>query len=271
MNKSMIKSTKTAVIMSVYKNDCLEKIKQSIDSIVCQLVDIYVHIDGPIQTEVNKWLYNSLNTQITYISEGVVNKGLAYSMNELLRIVLSRGYQYIARMDADDISMCNRFKKQIAFLDVHLEVDCLGTWAIEIDADGNEYFKKQMPTTHAECLQLFKKRDCMIHPTVMYRRTFFDKAGLYPEDTYFGEDTMMWANGFKSGCQFANLPEYLLKFRLDENFFNRRRGIRHAISIYILRKKVLGFGIKEDICACLYALAKMMPACILKIIYKMVR
>ena len=85
---------------------------------------------------------------------------------------------------------------------------------------------------------------------------------------------MMWANGFKSGCQFANLPEYLLKFRLDENFFNRRRGIRHAISIYILRKKVnrlLGFGIKEDICACLYALAKMMPACILKIIYKMVR
>ena len=90
----------------------------------------------------------------------------------------------------------------------------------------------------------------------------------------FGEDTMMWANGFKSGCQFANLPEYLLKFRLDENFFNRRRGIRHAISIYILRKKVnrlLGFGIKEDICACLYALAKMMPACILKIIYKMVR
>lgn len=60
----------------------------------------------------------------------------------------------------------------------------------------------------------------MIHPTVMFRRSYFEKAGLYPENTYFGEDTMMWAKGFKAGCQFANLPEYLLKFRLDPNFFN---------------------------------------------------
>ena len=66
-----------------------------------------------------------------------------------------------------------------------------------------------MPITHEECLELFKKRDCMIHPTVMFRRSYFEKAGLYPEDTYFGEDTMMWAKGFKSGCKFANVPEYL--------------------------------------------------------------
>ena len=36
----------------------------------------------------------------------------------------------------------------------------------------------------------------MIHPTVMFRRSYFEKAGLYPEDTYFGEDTMMWAKRF---------------------------------------------------------------------------
>ena len=70
--------------MSVYKNDRLEQIKQSIDSIVCQLVDIYVYIDGPIQTEVNKWLH-TLNTQITYISEGLVNKGLAYSTQDYFK------------------------------------------------------------------------------------------------------------------------------------------------------------------------------------------
>lgn len=60
----------------------------------------------------------------------------------------------------------------------------------------------------------------MIHPTVMFRRSYFEKAGLYPEDTYFGEDTKMWAKGFKAECKFANLPEYLLKFRLDSDFFN---------------------------------------------------
>ena len=219
--------------MSVYKNDRLEQIKQSIDSIVCQLVDIYVYIDGPIQTEVNKWLH-TLNTQITYISEGLVNKGLAYSMNELLRIVLSRGYQYIARMDADDISMCNRFEKQIAFLDVHLEVDCLGTWAIEIDADGNEYFKKQMPTTHAECFQLFKKRDCMIHPTVMYRRTFFDKAGLYPEDTYFGEDTMTIL-GSGSDAVISYEKNVLGKEKIKECYYSvafTEKGAQHVMNLH---------------------------------------
>ena len=48
---------------------------------------------------------------------------------------------------------------------------------IEIDDDGKEYFRKKMPITHEECLELFKKRDCMIHPTVMFRRSYFEKAG----------------------------------------------------------------------------------------------
>ena len=177
-------------------------------------------------------------------------------------------------MDADDISMPERFVKQIAFMNSHPDIDCLGTWAIEIDDDGKEYFRKKMPITHEECLELFKKRDCMIHPTVMFRRSYFEKAGLYPEDTYFGEDTMMWAKGFKSGCKFANVPEYLFKFRLDSNFFERRRGWKPAKSIYTLRHRVnrmLGFGWKEDCYALLYAMAKLMPKSILDIIYKTVR
>ena len=145
---------------------------------------------------------------------------------------------------------------------------------IEIKADGEEYFKKQMPVTHEECLEFFKKRDCMIHPTVMFRRNYFDKVKFYPEDTYFGEDTMMWAEGFAAGCRFANLPEYLLKFRLDENFFERRRGWKHATSIISLRRRVnklLGFGFKEDCYAYMYGLAKLMPKSILNIIYKVAR
>lgn len=45
-------------------------------------------------------------------------------------------------MDADDISMPERFVKQIAFMNSHPDIDCLGTWAIEIDDDGKEYFRK---------------------------------------------------------------------------------------------------------------------------------
>lgn len=272
----MIQS-KIAVILPVYKNDKVPYIRLSFDSILNQKhtdVFLYVGVDGPVGDDLVLCLreYESLeNVHIYWFLE---NRGLAIVLNDLLDICFKEGYEYIARMDADDISMPERFAKQIAFMDSHSDVDCLGTWAIEIDNEGKEYFRKKMPTTHEECLELFKKRDCMIHPTVMFRRSYFEKAGLYPEDTYFGEDTMMWAKGFKSGCKFANVPEYLFKFRLDLNFFERRRGWKHAKSIYTLRRRVnrmLGFGWKEDCYALLYAMAKLMPKSVLDIIYKTVR
>lgn len=265
-----------AVIMSLYKNDTLIHVKEAVNSLLYQTFsefDLYIQFDGPVQKEVESYI-NGIQKENVYVLKREINKGLAYSLNELLRIVLPKGYTYIARMDADDVSMPERFEKQVAHMEKHSEIDCLGTWAIEITDNGDEYFRKRMPIAQQECLNFFKKRDCMIHPTVMFRCRYFEKAGLYPEDTYFGEDTMMWAKGFQTGCQFANLPEYLLKFRLDKNFFQRRRGWKHARSIFILRHRVnnmLGFGIEADCYALLYAIAKMMPTSFLNWIYKRMR
>lgn len=270
-------SARLCVIMSIYERDTLSLVMCSINSLLyqsCVSFDFYIQLDGKIIPQIESYLNILAEKNVIILQKREYNKGLACSLNELLQIVLSKNYQYIARMDADDISMPERFAKQIAYLESHPDIDCLGTWAIEIDSVGNEYFRKKMPVTHEECLELFKKRDCMIHPTVMFRRSYFEKAGLYPENTYFGEDTMMWAQGFKNGCRFANLPEYLFKFRLDKNFFQRRRGWKHAKSIFILRRRVnkmLNFGIKEDCYALMYAIAKMMPTKILDLIYREMR
>lgn len=265
-----------AVIMSLYKNDIYQYAQFAIKSILNQTFksfDFYIMYDGVVNEEINRYL-TRLEDERIKIHKKPENQGLAKALNDLLNCVVHKDYQYIARMDADDISLPIRFEKQILYMEVHPDIDCLGTWAIEIDSKGNEYFRKQMPVTHDECRKLFKKRDCMIHPTVMFRRSYFEKAGLYPEDTYFGEDTMMWAKGFKAGCRFANLPEYLFKFRLDDNFFQRRRGWKHAKSIFILRRRVnkmLGFGLKEDCYAIMYGIAKMMPTKVLNLIYKKMR
>lgn len=267
---------KIAVIMSLYKNDKLEFVQSAVDSILNQtysFFDLYIQCDGPINPAVESFLSNLKDERIR-IYKRKENKGLAQSLNDLLEIVLPMRYEYIARMDADDICDIHRFERQINFLDLHLEVDCLGTWAIEINSKGEEYFRKQMPVTHDDCKTLFRKRDCMIHPTVMFRRSYIEKAGLYSLDTFFGEDTMMWAQGFAAGCKFANIPEYLYKFRLDDNFFNRRRGWKHAKNIFMLRHRVnrmLHFGLCADLWAIAYACAKMMPKTILNIIYKKAR
>ena len=266
-----------AVIMSLYKGDSYSYVKCAIDSLLAQSYteyDLYICIDGDIENEIKKYI-ESLPANNVYVYKNESNLGLAKSMNRLLNIILPQDkYKYIARMDADDVNAPTRFEKQVHFLETNPGIDCLGTWAIEIDANGDEYFRKEMPCSHQECYDFFSKRDCMIHPTVMFRRSYFEKAGLYPEDTYFGEDTIMWAQGFANGCQFANLPEFLYFFRLNDAFFERRRGLKHAQSIWQLRKRVnklLHYGVKSDIYAFLYAFAKLMPTYILNLIYKIAR
>ena len=267
---------KVAVIMSLYKSDELKFVKLAIESVLSQTFrdfDYYIQYDGFVQKNVDDYL-SSIKDDRVHISRRVENKGLAYSLNELLAVVMPMQYDFIARMDADDISMPERFEKQIAFMDTHPETECLGTWAIEIKSDGSEYYRKQMPETHEGCWNQFMIRDCLIHPTVMFRRSYIVKAGVYSLDTYFGEDTMMWAQGFSAGCKFANVPEYLFKFRLNDDFFNRRRGWKHAKGILTLRWKVnkmLHYPLKAYLYAIAYAGAKMMPKGILNLIYKSAR
>lgn len=265
-----------AVIMSLYKNDVVEYVRLSVESILNQTyrdMDLYLQYDGPIRPEVDAYLLG-LKDERVRIQRRAENKGLAQSLNDLLAIVMPMGYEFIARMDADDISELNRFERQMAYFEAHPEVECLGTWATEIKSSGEEYFKKRMPENHNECKDLFRKRDCMIHPTVIFRRSYIEKAGLYALDTFFGEDTIMWAQGFAAGCTLGNVPEYLFRFRLDDNFFNRRRGWKYAKGIWVLRhrvNKMLGFGIVEDAYAIAYAIAKMMPKVLLNLIYKTAR
>lgn len=265
-----------AVIMSIYKSDTAEFVYSAVSSVLNQsypFFDFYIQYDGQVQQDVDNYLSNIKDDRVI-INTRKENKGLAYSLNELLGLVLSKQYEFIARMDADDISMIARFEKQIMFLELHPDVDCVGTWAIEIRSDGGEFYKKQMPETHEGCWKQFMIRDCVIHPTVMFRRRYLEKAGLYSLDTYFGEDTMMWAQGFANGCKFANIPEYLFKFRLDDNFFNRRRGWKHAKGILTLRWKVnrmLHYPLMAYLYAIAYAGAKIMPTKILNLIYKKAR
>lgn len=271
MNKESL-----AVIMSIYAKDEAQYVSQAIESILNQSYQdfgFYILLDGPVQKDVELYL-DCIKDKRVHLYSRDNNLGLAKSLNELLSIVLGKGIPFIARMDADDISLPTRFEKQLSFLYEHPIIDCVGTWAIEIKANGDEFYRKMMPETHEECRKQFMIRDCLIHPTVMFRQSFFEKAGFYALDTYFGEDTMMWAQGFANNCIYANIPEYLFKFRLNDDFFNRRRGWKHAKGILALRWKVnrmLNFPLKAYIYAIAYAGMKMMPTRILSYLYRCFR
>ena len=129
---------KFSVLMSVYKNDDIDCIKQAIDSILNQTLpanQIVIMVDGPITNAVYELLQeyenNILEIEIMYQSE---NRGLGITLNSGINICK---YDYIARMDADDYSLPNRFEKQIKYLEKHPLIDVLGSNITEYDNSLN--------------------------------------------------------------------------------------------------------------------------------------
>ena len=265
--------------MSLYKNDVIQYVKQAVESTLSQTYkefDFYIQYDGPVRLDVDEYL-SSLTDERVKIQRRAENKGLAYSLNELLQIVMPKGYEFIARMDADDISMPNRFEKQLEYLKMHPEVDLVGGAINEIDENGCDRGKiTKYPCSPEDCRAFFAKRNPVAHPTVVFRRSFFEKAGWeYPTDFVRNEDTRLWHEGYKHGCVIANLPDVLLHFRMtDAMFTQRRNGKVFAKSQLELRKKInkdLRFGFMANVYAYVMYLLMISPSWLLKLAYRVLR
>ena len=265
------------VIMSLYKDDRLEYLKSATESILNQTYsdfDFYIQFDGIVKQECENYLHNLKDNRVKIFKRNE-NKGLACSLNDLLKIILFKNYKYVARMDADDISMPKRFEKQIDFLKKNRETDIIGGYILEIDKNGNSKNKHiKYPLTHEECFIFFKKRDPLAHPAVMFNKRFFLKAGFYSEEHRKNQDTILWFNGFLNDCIFANLNETVIKFRITDNLYKRRGNYKTAIKFFIDRIKInyhLKYNFDAYIYSFLYLLVSLSPVFIKKILYNKLR
>ena len=223
---------KLAVIISVYKNDKLSAFQSCIYSLLKQTykdIDIWIQFDGVVNELIESFLAY-LNDNRIYIKKREQNKGLACSLNELLQEILPKDYQYIARMDADDICFPDRFELQIKYMEEHPEVDISGGYIEEMDENEKAIGIVKYPLIHAEMKDFFGKRNPLAHMTVIFRKSYFDKAGLYPINTNKDEDTMFWLKGFSADCVFANIDKALVRVRVNNDFYQRRNGFQKSCS-----------------------------------------
>lgn len=221
-----------AVIMSIYKNDKLMYVAKCVNSMLKQTFGdfhVYIQYDGVVEDDI-KYFFMELNDTRFHVYSRNENYGLAYSLNELLKIILTKEYDYIIRMDADDICISNRFEKQIIFMEQHKNIDICGSYIEEMDENEKCIGLIKYPSIHDEMKTFFGKRNPLAHPSVIFRKSYFQKAGLYPVDTDKDEDTIFWLNGFLSGCQFANIEQVLVRMRVNSNFYSRRNGLSKSLS-----------------------------------------
>jgi glycosyltransferase involved in cell wall biosynthesis len=229
-------------------------------------------VDGMLTSEQNEILERSSrnDSRIALLQNGE-QMGIAYSLN---RAIIYSKSKYIARMDADDVSLPERLERQVAFLERNREIDLVGTCAYEVDEEQRIVFKKYMPVNSSELPSFLAKRNPFIHPTVVFRRRFFERVGLYSSAFFRNEDTDLWCRAFAAGIAGANLGEFLYLFRVDKNFLDRRRGKVHAIEEASLRWNYIrnsGLPFYNFVYPLLTFSMRMTPEWTLRLLYRFAR
>lgn len=170
--------------------------------------------------------YARRDSRVVLVENGC-NKGLVYSLNRGL--AMARG-EYIARMDADDVSLPERLALQLRYMEQHPEVGVLGTNVVYIDADGRAMHggrprPKDRQSLSPDVIKWTLLWRCPIyHPTVMVRRAVFEQTGYtYDSDFRDAEDRELWARLSKYTV-IARLPEVTVHYRVLPTSVSRARG-----------------------------------------------
>lgn len=241
---------KVSVVMGVYNVMDKRQLVVSLESIVKQTykeIELIICDDGSNPEcfknlrEVINEIETKYNRQIIFL-QNETNLGLARALNKCIK--KSTG-DYIARMDADDISMPERIEKQVDFLEQNKDYDFVGT-SIELIDENDKVLGERIYFDVKE-KEDFLKTSPYVHPSVMYRKEIFDECGLYSEDEKVKrvEDYELFMRFFASGKRGYNMPEKLVCFRETYESYKRKK-YRYRINEMHVRKK--GFeklGIKK--------------------------
>lgn len=155
-------------------------------------------------------------------------------------------HELVALMDADDISLSNRFEKQLAKFQAGKKMDIVGGQITEfIDTPDNITGKRVVPEKDAEIKTFMKKRCPMNQVSVMFKKSFYDKVGGYI-DWFCEEDYYLWLRMAQAGGRFANVPETLVNVRIGDAMSERRGGWKYfsseaGIQKYMLSNRIISF------------------------------
>lgn len=236
-----------SVVMSVYKNDKPEYFDKALESVTMRQTlrptELVLVVDGPVPDSINDIISKYQNDlgEILRVLRCERNAGLG----EARRLaVSSASYDLIFVMDSDDISVSDRFEKQMAYLSKHPECDVLGGQITEfINSESNIVGKREVPCTNSEILIWLKGRCPFNHMSVAMSRSHVLAVGNYM-DWHFNEDYYLWIRMALAGCKFANLSDVLVNVRVGADMYRRRGGWKYfksevKLQHYMLTHKLI--------------------------------
>lgn len=226
--------------MSVYKNDNITDFVDAIMSIYNQSFrpdEIILVIDGPVSAtmyDTIELLKNELGIMKVISLEQ--NMGHAIARQTALE---AANNNLCAVMDADDLSVPNRFEKQLKAFEEHPDVSVVGGLINEfINTTNNVVGTRIVPEKDVEIKNYLKSRCPMNLVTVMLKKSDVMNVGGY-QDWYCEEDYYLWIRLTLAGYKFYNIQENLVNVRVGEEMYQRRGGKRYFHSEARLQKFML--------------------------------
>lgn len=227
----MTLSSLVSVITPVYNRE--KYLTKCIESILSQTYENFEFIiiddkstDSTLEILKN---YELIDSRIK-ILENDKNLGATLSFNRGLDIAKGK---YIARMDSDDISLPDRFLKQVDVFEGWHELEVLGTGAILIDYNENEIGRRQFPSDFKRIKNILNTGVPVFDPSVMMRTSSlravkgFDKR-LAPADDYH-----LWLTLFKQKKIISNINDYLIKYRLHDSNLSKLESKQQLRKSYL--------------------------------------
>lgn len=224
-----------SVIIGVY--NCAETLQEALDSLLSQTYnDFRVIICDDGSTDSTYQIaeqYTNLYPNFTLLQNSK-NEGLNFTLNHCLKFVDT---EFIARMDGDDISLPERFEKQISFLSSHTELDFVSSSMIYFDESGD--FKTGSVKNYPDKFD-FVHGTPFCHAPAMIRRSAMEQVNGYSEKKLLlrVEDYHLWFKMYAQGLRGYNFSEPLYKMRDDRNAAKRRKFKYRINEAYV---KIIGY------------------------------
>ena len=222
---------KFSALLCLYHGNSLAEVQEALNSAfrdqTVQPDELVIVLDGPVPSEIRSWVEifptDNLTSRVIEFPE---NKGHGEARAVGLKAC---SHDLVAMIDADDISLPNRFERLLEEFRTYPEVSVVGGAFVEFVEEGGvitDMSTRTMPLSGTEVAKYARMRSPVAQPTSIVRRSAVLKVGNY--QTWFNnEDYHLWLRLIAHGYEIRNVPDVVLRFRTSADMYSRRGGWKY--------------------------------------------
>lgn len=264
---------KFSVLMSLYIKENPQFLRECFESLVAQTRqadEIVLVFDGAVTPELESVVIEFETKLPLKLVKLPQNRGLGKALNEGL---LHCDYDWVFRMDTDDICLPERFEKQVAFIEQNPDTIIFGGQIAEFGENIQDIIAYRNVPTKAEEIVKFTRLRCPFnHMTVAYKKSAVQACGGYQD---LQEDYNLWVTMAANGNNVANLADLLVYARVGNGMVSRRHGWNYFKSEWRLMKLKNECKIHDPLTGfaifLMRGLPRILPLGALKAIYSLTR